>query len=49
MSPRWNWDSPNLSHKRLWPFPPTKGWGGGALASQLKGWGSPNSDDWRKA
>ncbi len=36
------------------PFPPppprTKEWGGGGYTRlRLRGWGSPNSDDWRKS
>ncbi len=33
-----------LSRKRVCPTPPTRLWVGGG-----GGWGSPNSDDWRKS
>jgi hypothetical protein len=37
-----------LSRKRVCPpSPRTKGWG--AHSMRLSGWGSPNSDDWRKS
>ncbi len=43
MSPRWNWDTPN-------PVPlPQNRRGGGHTRLRVSGWGSPNSDDWRKS
>ncbi len=42
MSPRWNWDSPSV------PSPPDQRVGGHTRL-RLKGWGSPNSNDWRNA
>jgi hypothetical protein len=48
-SPRRNWDSPHpFSRQRLCPSPRTKG-GGGHTRRRARGWGSPNSDDWRKS
>jgi hypothetical protein len=47
MSPRRNWDPPPLPQASV-PSPRTKWWGGGHTRQRLKGWGSPNSDDWRK-
>ena len=38
MSPRWNWDSPIPSLASECAPPPGS-----------KGWGSPNSDDWRNS
>ncbi len=53
MPPRRNQDSPSptpLSRQRVCPFPPEpKGGGGEHTCLRLRGWGSPNSDDWRKA
>ncbi len=37
-----------LSGQRVSPFPGTKG-GGGHTRQGVRGWGSPNSNDWRKA
>jgi hypothetical protein len=51
MSPRRNWDCPNpLSCQRVCPSPQEPR-GGGGLHTRLRvrGWGSPNSDDWRKS
>jgi hypothetical protein len=43
LSPRRNWDPPPLSHKRVCiPPEPKEG-------VRVRGWGSPNSDDWRKS
>jgi hypothetical protein len=48
MSPRRNWDSPTPSlASECAPTPGTKG--GGHTRLWVRGWGSPNSDDWRKA
>jgi hypothetical protein len=51
MSPRWNWDSPTPSlTSECAPTPGTKGLGGGGHTRlRVRGWGSPNSDDWRKS
>ncbi len=51
MSPRRNWGFPNpspASECALPPYPPDKrvGW---HTRLQLRGWGSSNSDDWRKS
>ncbi len=48
MFPRRNWASPNPSPASKCALPPTKRWGG-HTRRRLKGWGSPNSDDWRKS
>ncbi len=49
MSPRRNWDSPIPSLVcECAPSPRTKGWGG-HTRQWARGWGSPNSDDWRKS
>ncbi len=50
VSPRQNWDPPPLSRKQVCPPPPpeSKG-GGGHTRLRVRGWGSPNSDDWRKS
>ncbi len=49
MPPRRNWDSPKPSlNSDCAPPPGTKG-GGGHTRLRVRGWGSPNSDDWRKA
>jgi hypothetical protein len=49
MSPRLNWDSPTPSlASKCAPPPGTKG-GGGHTRLLVRGWGSPNADDWRKA
>jgi hypothetical protein len=49
MSPRRNWDSPTPSLKgggdTLFPVPR----GGGQTRLLVRGWGSPDSDDWRKS
>jgi hypothetical protein len=50
MSPRRNWDSPNPSPASECALPPrTKGCREGYTRLQLREWGSPNSDDWRKS
>ncbi len=51
MSPRRNWDSPNPSPQASVPSPPDQrvGGGGSVHLPAAKGWGSPNSDDWRKS
>jgi hypothetical protein len=46
MSPRQNWDSLNPSLASVWSPPPRTGGGGGI---RVRGWGSPNSEDWRKS
>ncbi len=49
MSPRRNWDSPTpLSRQRVCPSAGTKG-EGWHTRLRVRGWGSPNSDDWRIA
>jgi hypothetical protein len=49
MSPRQNWYSPNPSLARKCAPPPRTGGGGGEHTRLLvRGWGTPNSDDWRK-
>ncbi len=48
MPPRQNWDSPNPSPASECALPPGPK-GGGHTRRQLMGWGSPNSDDWRKS
>ncbi len=47
MSPRRNWDSPtpSLASKCA----PPSGTGGGDTRVQMRGWGSPNSNNWRKS
>jgi hypothetical protein len=49
MSPRWNWDSlpPPLSPASV-PLPPEPK-GPGQTRLRVRGWGSPNSNDWRKS
>jgi hypothetical protein len=48
MSPRRNWDSPTPSPaSECAPTPGIKG--GGDTRVGVRGWGSPNSDDWRKS
>jgi hypothetical protein len=47
MSPRRNWDSPTPSLASV-PIPPNQE-GGEHTRLLVRGWGSPNSDDWRKA
>ncbi len=44
MSPRRNWDSPKTASVPLPPEP-----GGGHTRLRVRGWGSHNSDDWRKS
>ncbi len=47
MSPRQNWDSPTPSPSECAPTPGPKGEAHTRL--RPRGWGSPNSDDWRKS
>jgi hypothetical protein len=47
MSPRRNWDSPNPSLASVWSAPPRTG--GRHTRLRVRGWGSSNSDDWRKS
>jgi hypothetical protein len=50
MSPLLNWDSPTPSLASECVLPPgTNGGEGGAHSPAMGGWGSPNSDDWRKS
>jgi hypothetical protein len=52
MHPRRNWDSPSLVSE--FSLPPEQGWWAGCTFCTLhnhlrvRGWGNPNSDDWRK-
>ncbi len=47
ISPRRNWDSPTPSlASECAPSPEQKG--GGHTRLRVSGWGSPNSDDWKK-
>ena len=46
MSPRRNWDSPTPPLAARVPLPRIKG---GVQYPAGEGWGSPNSDDWRKS
>ncbi len=50
LSPRWNWDSPTPSPASKCAPPESRG-GGGYLHTRLRvrGWGSPNTDDWRES
>ncbi len=48
MSPRRNWDSPNPSLASECALPPDQRVGGHSRR-RLRGWGSSNSDDWRKS
>jgi hypothetical protein len=45
MSPRRNWDSPNPSLAGECAPPPSTG----DTRLRVRGWGSPNSDDWKKS
>jgi hypothetical protein len=47
MSPRRNWESPNPSLASECAPPPRTG--GGHIRLWVRGWGSPNSDDWKKS
>jgi hypothetical protein len=47
MSPRRNWDSPNPSLASECALPPRTG--GGHTRLRVRGWGSSNSEDWRKS
>jgi hypothetical protein len=52
MSPRRNWDSPTLPPplpQASMPPPGTKGDAQLHIRLRVRGWGSPNSDDWRKS
>ncbi len=49
MSPRWNWDSPTPLAASECALPPGPKGGGHTTRLLLKGWGSPNSNDWRSA
>ncbi len=49
MSPRRNWGSPNPSPASECAPPPQPKGKGGAQSPAGGGWGSPNSDDWRKS
>ncbi len=50
MSPRRNWDSPTSSlASECAPPPGSKGGGGRPHSRAGEGWGSPNSNDWRKS
>ncbi len=44
-----NWNSPNPSPACECALPPEPKGGGGHTRLRLKGWGIPNSDDWRKS
>ncbi len=48
MPPRWNWDSPAPLAASECALPPDQRVGGHTRL-RLKGWGSPNSNDWRNA
>ncbi len=48
MSPRRNWDSPTPSLASECPPTPNQR-GGTHTRLRARGWGSPNSDDWRKS
>ncbi len=48
MSLRWNWDSPTPLAASECALPPGSK-GGGHTRLRLKGWGSPNSNEWRNA
>ncbi len=48
MSLRWNWDSPTPLATSEFALPPGPK-SGGNTRLRLKGWGSPNSNDWRNA
>ncbi len=49
MSPRQNWDSPTPYLASECAPPPGPKGGGGHTRLRAMGWGSPNSDDWRKS
>ncbi len=47
LSPRSNWNlPPSFPQVSVYPHPRTKG---GDTRLRVRGWGSPNSDDWRKS
>ncbi len=48
MSPRRNWDSPTPSLVSECASPPGIK-GGGHTRMRVRGWGSPNFNDWRKS
>ncbi len=49
MSPRRNWDSPNPSLAGEYAPRSPQNREGGHTRLRVRGWGSPNSDDWRKS
>ncbi len=49
MSTRRNWDSPNPSPASECALPPDQMVVEGHTRLRLRGWGSSNSDDWRKS
>ncbi len=49
ISPRRNWDPPTPLPQARCPTPGPKGGGGGHSRLRLRGWRSPNSDDWIKS
>jgi hypothetical protein len=49
ISPRRNWDSPNPSSASECALPPGPKGGTRHTRLRLNGWGSPNSNDWRKS
>jgi hypothetical protein len=49
MSPRRNWDSPTPLSPASVPLPPEPKGGGACTRLRVRGWGSPNSKDWRKS
>ncbi len=49
MSPRRNWDSPTPYLASACAPPTGTKEGGGHTRLRVRGWGSPNSDDWRKS
>ncbi len=49
MSPRRNWDSPPPLSPASVPLPLEPKRGGGHTRLRVRGWGSPNADDWRNS
>jgi hypothetical protein len=49
VSPRWNWDFPPPISPASVPLPLRNQKVGGHTRLRVRGWGSPNSDDWRKS